>query len=348
LTKKPPRVCTEVLDCPIWLERVILQLMEKDPASRPRDALAVAQALKEVADKVAKHVSVAQHTVTGEPTSIVASSYDADVAKNLLKKKKKKKKDNSPIWEQTWFLASGLSLLVALVVFMMWPKSEGRLYALAQPMMKSDDLEIREEAKKEYLDELIRRFPNGPHTAEAREFVENVEADRYEKMLMIRIEKGREKGELESHFKKAFEFEKFGDRVSAMEMYASLNTVYASDPEAAPIRNLARRRVAELEKTGSKSAEDRLKFIAQRLEEADRLDYEGKALAAKNIWNGLISLYGSNQELKRQVSYAQARKDGKSRLEVQAILGGETPQQTAVDPNGGAAPNQQAPPEGQQ
>lgn len=346
LTKKPPRVCTEVLDCPIWLERVILQLMEKEPEQRPRDALAVAQALKEVTEKVAKHVSVAQHTVTGEPTSIIASSYDADVAKNLLKRKKKKKQDQSPIWEQTWFLACGLLLLFFAVGYMMWPKSEERLFALAQPLMKSDNLDDRERAKTEYLDELLKRFPNGTHSAQVKEFVDNVEADRVEKLLMVKIEKDRElKDEIERLFKKAYEYEKFGDRVTALEQYNSLNTVFAGQEKAAPIRNLARRRIAELQKTGAQSAEERLKFIAETLDKADALDAQGRTLEAKNIWGGLISLYGSNQELKQQVTYAEARRSGKSKAEARELLDGAT--RKASSPDDAPATNPQPAPEGQ-
>ncbi|MDB5335883.1 MAG: Serine/threonine protein kinaserelated protein [Planctomycetaceae bacterium] len=218
LTKKPPRVCTEVLDCPIWLEKVILNLMEKDPDKRPRDALAVEQALREVNEKVAHNVSVAEHNVTGQPTGIAVSTVgETDLAK-LLKRKKKKKADGSPIYERTWFLASCLVAIVGLVTFLMWPKSEERLFALAQPLMKSEKVDDREKAETEYLNELIRRFPNGKHFAEAKQFVEDVELDRVEKLLMVKIEKGRElKEEVERHFKKAYDLEQFGDRETALE-----------------------------------------------------------------------------------------------------------------------------------
>ena len=324
LTKKAPRVCTEVLDCPIWFEKVILQLMEKDPDKRPRDALAVEQALREVTEKVARHVSVAEHNVTGEPTGIAVSTVgDADIAKNLLKRKKKKKADTSPIYEQAWFLATCLALVIGLVVFMMWPRSEDRLFALAEPLMKSDNADNREKAKSEYLDELLRRFPNGKHAAQAQEFIYNVEIDRVEKQLMVKIEKGRElKDEVERLFKKAYEYEKFGDRVTALEQYKSLVAVFGGQEKTAPVRNLARRRIGELEKTGAQSANERVIFLDERLDKADELDSRGQALEATNIWNGLVALYGSNQELKRQVGYAKARLAGKSRAEALESLEG--------------------------
>ena len=335
LTKKPPRVCTEVLDCPIWLEKVILNLMEKEPDKRPRDALAVEQALREVNEKVAHNVSVAEHAVTGEPTGIAVSTVgDVDIAKNLLKRRKKKKADGSPIYEQAWFLATCLAVVVGLVVFMMWPRSEARLFALAQPLMKSENVEDRERAKSDYLDELIRRFPEGQHAAEAKKFVEDVDTDRVEKLLMVKIEKGRElKEEVERLFKKAYDYDQFGDRVTALEQYNSLVTVFNGHEKATPIRNLARRRVAILEKSGGQSAAERLQLLTNTLRKADQLELNGQTLEAKNIWRSLISLYGNNQELKGLVDYAEARLSGKTRAQAAELLQGNTPAATIPDPN---------------
>ncbi len=335
LTKKPPRVCTEVLDCPIWLEKVILNLMEKEPDKRPRDALAVEQALREVNEKVAHNVSVAEHNVTGEPTGIaVSTTGEADIAKNLLKRKKKKKADSSPIYEKTWFLATCLAVVVGFVAFLMWPKSEDRLFALAQEKMKSEKVEDREYAKTEYLDELIRRFPDGKHAAEAKKFVEDVETDRVEKLLMVKIEKGRDlKDEVELLFKKAYDYEQFGDRVTALEQYNSLVTVFNGQEKAAPVRNLARRRAVQLEKSGGQSASERLQLLTNTLKKADQLDLNGQALDAKNIWRSLKSLYRDNQELQRFVNYADARESGKSKEEALELLKGNAPESTAPEPD---------------
>lgn len=350
LTKKPPRVCTEVLDCPIWLERVILQLMEKDPEERPRDALAVQQALKEVTEKVAKNVSVAEHTVTGEPTSLRSSSdIDAKDAKALLKRKKKKKRDQSPIWEQTWFLASGLAAVVAVVAFALWPKSEERLYALAHPLMVSDDPDDHEVAKERYLDELLRRFPTGKHSVEAKNFVDDLELDRVERVMMKKIEKNTElKDEPERLFKKAYEYEQFGDRVTAKDQYDSLITLFKDQTSAAPMRNLAKRRIHELEQSGALTAEERLKVIQTALGKADEYDKQGKPFEAKKIWDGIISLYGTNKELKSQVLYSEARRDGKSRNEAWPLLQGERQQVQPADQGANSIENQQVAPEDRQ
>lgn len=48
----PPRPSEKALDCPVQLERVILQLMEKDPDKRPESAAAVAKELRSVSQTV--------------------------------------------------------------------------------------------------------------------------------------------------------------------------------------------------------------------------------------------------------------------------------------------------------
>jgi serine/threonine-protein kinase len=47
------RVSTVVFDCPVWLEKLIFKLLEKEPLQRPADAKVVAQALRQVQERVA-------------------------------------------------------------------------------------------------------------------------------------------------------------------------------------------------------------------------------------------------------------------------------------------------------
>jgi eukaryotic-like serine/threonine-protein kinase len=53
LHTRAPRVSTFVLDCPIWLDKLIVKLLEKEPLQRPSDARIVAQALSRIEERVA-------------------------------------------------------------------------------------------------------------------------------------------------------------------------------------------------------------------------------------------------------------------------------------------------------
>src|SRR5262245_15416254 len=55
------RVSTVVFDCPVWLEKLIFKLLEKEPLQRPVDAKAVAEVLRQIQDRVAAGATVS-HT----------------------------------------------------------------------------------------------------------------------------------------------------------------------------------------------------------------------------------------------------------------------------------------------
>src|SRR5712691_11321559 len=107
INEPPPKVRAEVLECPIFLEQVILQLLEKHPDKRPHDALMVQVALEEVVERVNAQTSTISQITAGAGQSVIALSQTPEAAqlKMLLgKKKKKKKKATGPIWERSWFL----------------------------------------------------------------------------------------------------------------------------------------------------------------------------------------------------------------------------------------------------
>lgn len=73
--------------------------------------------------------------------------------------------------------------------------------------------------------------------------------------------------------------------------------------------NLARSKIREIEESGGQQG-DVVTFVNDNLKRADELDTKGQLLDAQNIWNGVITLYSDNKELKQQVKYARARLQG--------------------------------------
>src|SRR5262249_55489973 len=96
LEEEPPRVTAEALDCPIWLETLVLKLLEKDPEERYYDALATQVALDEVGKKMAEQLSVAKQTVAGGASAGTVKD-NQELVKALTGKKKKKKKKDVPV-----------------------------------------------------------------------------------------------------------------------------------------------------------------------------------------------------------------------------------------------------------
>jgi eukaryotic-like serine/threonine-protein kinase len=308
LQDPPPRVTSLAIDCPIWLESVVMKLLEKEPENRYHDAVAVQRALQEVGRKLAEQSSLATHSLQGGPTSLTVD-YDAKEVVKLLKKKtrKKKKKQKGPFYEQVWFLSVCLLLLVGGVTYSLWPASEETLYASALPLMESDDVVQQQDARRLYLEPMLRRFPDGQYAAQAREFIERLEVDRLEKRTQTNMRLRKEpESEAERLFVSGLQFEDFGDRVTAMEKYRSMIELLKDREDDRLYVLLARRRMAKLEEAGGTGG-DRVELVNESLRRADEHYDNGRVLDARKIWNSIIELYTANLEMEPQVKQARAR-----------------------------------------
>ena len=194
INEPPPRVRAEVLDCPVFLEQVVLQLLEKHPDKRPHDALMVQVALEEVIDKVAQATSVATQMTAGAGQTAIGLSQvtDPNELKKLLGKRKKKRKAIGPFYERAWFLAVCLVVLIGGVTWSLLPLSEQQLFDRAQPLMTSDDPVKWQEAYDQYLKSLLERFPEGVHAEAAREHRDKLEMHMTERGLETRARLGQD------------------------------------------------------------------------------------------------------------------------------------------------------------
>ena len=168
LKNEPTRITSEAIDCPVWLESVVMKLLEKNPDDRYYDALAVQMALNDVLEKVTKQQSVAKQTFEGGQNATVVATGTPELQKALGKKKKKKKKAG-PFYEEAWFLSACLLLLVGLVTWSVWPLSEDQLYGRAKELMQTNDMINWRTAREEYIEPLQSKFPDGKYAVEVEE-----------------------------------------------------------------------------------------------------------------------------------------------------------------------------------
>ncbi len=305
LEAEPPPVRELAWQTPVWLEELIEELMAKDPNDRPFDALAVQVKLAEVKKKVAE-----KKTVVGQTKGAAAGvtiQGDAIVTK-AMSKKKKKKKDVTPVWERWWFLTAALVLLAAGVAWAMWPEGEEPLFARAQSVVLAEGASEAALFEAEPLLEKYRsRFPEGVHAAQVSEWLGDIEGLRAERLLSRRLTLGKEpETEAEKLWIEAQTYEKFGDRLTALEKYNGMQTILKADETARPFRNLARRREAAIRKEiGGET--DRATFINGKLTMADQLQRDGKTSEAKQLWESIEKLYGNNPEFKPQADRARER-----------------------------------------
>jgi serine/threonine-protein kinase len=307
LEKVPPRVSSIALDCPMWLDALISQLLQKNPDQRPRDASSVLQALIEIEQKVEVKAGMSLHAIAGGATALNVTA-DTKTARSLPTKSKKKRKkiEIGPFWEHTWFLSSCLAAIVGLIVWSQWPASEEKLFAQAQTLMESEKITDRRIAYEKQLPELQRRFPNGKYVDQVQQYIDTFDMYRAEEQLKTNNRLNLDPAnEGERLYSQARRYEVFGDRITAYERYSSMVELLKDHKDQKGIRpfvNLARRQMAEIDK-GEKL--DRQQIVEDALARADEAYRDGKTLQAHNIWRSIVRLYTGNEELRPQVEAAQ-------------------------------------------
>lgn len=313
INEPPAKFRSEVMDCPVFLEQVVLQLLEKSPDKRPHDALMVQVALEEVLERVAAKTSTMSQMTAGAGQYAIDMSQLSDPAqlKKLLGKKKKKRKATGPIWERSWFLASCLAVMIGGVAWSLMPPLEATLFARALPLMQTDDPVKWQEAKDRYLKSLLDRFPNGKHADEARDLIDKLEMHRTERGIETRLRLGQDpKHEAERLFLQARELERFGDYLSAREQYRALIDLLKDREQDRSYRNLAQRQLAVLENAGDGKI-DRKQIVNDALKKAREQHLAGKTHDAEETWRSIIKLYDSKAEFAEEVTEARAGRAGR-------------------------------------
>ena len=86
--KQPERPASLELDCPVWLDRVIMRMIEVMPDKRPADIDAAAAGLQESQEAVARGMSAIEHALVGNNgrESIIDIGIDRSEAEKLLNK----------------------------------------------------------------------------------------------------------------------------------------------------------------------------------------------------------------------------------------------------------------------
>ena len=313
INEPPAKIRAEVMDCPVFLEQVVMQLLEKHPDKRPHDALMVQVALEEVIERVAAKTSTMSQMTAGAGQTAIDMSQLSDPAqlKKLLGKKKKKRKATGPIWERGWFLATCLAVMLGGVAWSLMPPSEEKLFALALPLMQSDDPLKWQEANDRYLKSLIERFPNGKHADEARELIDKLEMHRTERGIETRLRLGQDpKHEAERLYLQARAFERFGDFMTARDQYRAMSDLLKERDEDRSYRNLAKRQLAVLENAGDGHV-DRKQIVNDALKKAREQSLAGKTHLAEETWRSIIKLYEGKPEFADEVTEARAGRAGR-------------------------------------
>ncbi len=188
----PVRPSKLVADLPVWVDNLILHLMEKSPDARPLDAATVGQLMTVIEDKVRNQQSAGVDAATARRIdrklneSAGMTDEDREAARALKGKKKKKKKVEAvPLLQQTWVKAVGLGVvllgLVGVGVWLSLPKSPDQAFEAVAKAATSDD---KLEAVKEFLKEYGGK--DHPKVDEARALFKDLRTKKADQQLVNR------------------------------------------------------------------------------------------------------------------------------------------------------------------
>jgi eukaryotic-like serine/threonine-protein kinase len=305
-------VSSKVLDCPVWLDRLATKLLAVKRTDRLATAEEAHRTMVNAKRKVASGMGATQQQWSGLKGALTSEQDQSEIRR--LRRIRPKEKDTSPIYERAWFLALCLITIIGLGIWALMPLSEDALFARAKPLMDSESSSDWQKAEDLYLESFRERFPKSKYADQLAEFDRRVAIDRAETRLNNNKRLNRDpQSEAERQFGDAQEYEQFGDRLTAWKKYEALVNLFAESKDKYDIAfvALARRQIDRIQ-TEQDPAESQTEFLEEQLKRARALAESGKLIEAKKVLEGIITLYGNNQEARPLVERAR---DEKRRLD---------------------------------
>jgi eukaryotic-like serine/threonine-protein kinase len=301
-----PRVSSQVLDCPVWLDVLTSKLLAVKRAERLSSADEAHRAIVNAKDKVASGMSATQQALSGRKGMFKVNSDRAEIVR-LKKHMQTKERDTSPFYERVWFLAFCLAVLAAGGWWSLQPASEETLIARLKPLMESDNTVDWKEAEG-LIDKLREHYPETTFTDEVAEFEQKRMMYQAETRARNNERLGRPAdSEAERLFTEAWEYEKMGDRMTAWQKYEALISLFnrSDDEYDRAYVGLARRRIGSI-KSDPGGGESQLDFVRDQINKAKRLQGSGDLVEARRILDSVVALYDGNQELQPLVDQARS------------------------------------------
>lgn len=301
LNQPAPRPSAKLSEIPVALDKLIVQLMAKDPADRPWDAAAVAVSLTEIRDKATRGETVAMVWPGGAVPSGETVAAGLETTKASPSKKKKAKARSSFFEVPDRSTVELILLLVGLVSiggflgYMLWPPSQEYLFRQAEILMEREKLHDWITAREKYLDPLDHRFQTNPYRKTTRAWRDRIaltEAGSRAEILeghLTRLNKpnGRAEEMYRAYFELADKSSRENDDLAAVHYWQELAEKLESDPEERGWMLLAQKRAADL----TRAIQQRGQLVREMLASAAKADQTNHPLEAARIRQTVLEKY---------------------------------------------------------
>ncbi|MBI3824129.1 MAG: serine/threonine protein kinase [Planctomycetes bacterium] len=268
-----------IMEIPIWLDTLVCQLMEKEPAKRPLNASTVADSLQLIKEKIEVQRSAGVEAATKRKIDRTGRDKKLDeddktAARAMLGKKKKKPKV-MPFYTKGWFTIFALMLIGAgamtgvYFAFLRTPSPEA-LYADAELLMKTD----KRGARKGPIALYLSAYPADAKVETVQKWADDIDFEELDRAMHNRRErKFTIGGNEEQLFRDALNAEDVGNLADAAKSWKALSEKKSNaDPDIRAWGLVGERYLHELAKVEDHYAELRKRAADVKAESSDNLE----------------------------------------------------------------------------
>jgi serine/threonine-protein kinase len=302
-----------VPEIPYELDELVCQLLEKDPARRPADALMLQRQLEALQRRVGRK---ALHTNEGLATAPTLSENILDklgkkdeeeepepgpptLMSRLMRRELERMKHGGPLsqWFNTpWVLGPLFVLVMGLIVWGFWPKAKPdaeALFAAGVELMQSDNPEDWDRAQRDYFGPLLKYYPDTPHRDEVEQFRQLIDDRAGQRLAVRRLRQRGAPSEGQRFYQRGLQLCQQGDVDGARRVWRDLIRAFGAVESEQRWVSLSTEALADLEKWAPAAGRDESPAKAA-LEKARQLRDAGQKRKAEEIWSALEALYGND------------------------------------------------------
>lgn len=269
-----------VPDMPHELDDIVCELLEKDPANRPANALVLHRQFESLHRKVQRKE---QLTVVSSQVEATRAEHGrlpkdegpgpATLMSQLIRGELERLSRggllyrffNHPLVLITLFL-----LCVGVLAWKVWPVSAQGLFERGSSLMESDDPADWDRAWSSYLEPLERKYPDHPYQEELRDYRRRVDDRKAENKAQRQTTRGISGSDAMNLYALGQRLRGEGDLRAAELAWQDLVDIFAGVDSEKTWVELARKRLAELQ--NAPPLEERRAAVMKAIEQASRLD----------------------------------------------------------------------------
>lgn len=308
--RTPPRITELAMDCPVWIDDLVAQLLSADQSQRPHSTYALLVSLQEVQRIQATRSTVAEELTRG--FNPLTAGKDKSAAFQVLGKKKERSIPAPTVYMIPMLfvaLVFAVILTAGLFWFAMRPPSEDKLYANAVEAMEMETSDISLLRAKRNLEPLVEKYPDGKYAEEAAERLDQVIATLAERRMRRRFRLGREpRSEYERLAVRGWQLEEINALEEAIEYYEKVLECEDKHEDAGDYQALAKRKLESLEIAINEKEpplDERRELFQEKLIEARMLDDVGQLAQSQELIRQLIATNEDDEEMEDLIEDAR-------------------------------------------